>query len=193
MSRRFWRLLSIPSLFFSNNRRGKVTLKYFKQLSSVANALTNFFMRPNFMWRMGYVIFFMSTRGSYRMLRSLGLRLDLGLVWFYFISTISGYSITIPLYRCIYQIYRIWLGLFLWYINLWRLFNAKSIFIHINGSISNNSVYYKPSFFVYTQLNVKTVLFQTNQFSISIVLRLHTVKYQNSSMSNNSVLHKYTF
>ena len=28
----------------------------------------------------------------------------------------------------------------LWHINLWRLFNAKSIFIRINSSISNNSV-----------------------------------------------------
>ena len=31
-------------------------------------------------------------------------------------------------------------GLALWHINHYRLFNAKSIFIHINSSISNNSV-----------------------------------------------------
>ena len=31
-------------------------------------------------------------------------------------------------------------GLVLWHINLCRLFNAKSIFIHIKNSISNNSV-----------------------------------------------------
>ena len=36
--------------------------------------------------------------------------------------------------------------------------------------------------FVYTQLNVKTVLFQTIQFSISTQL-----KYQNSSISSNSL------
>ena len=47
------------------------------------------------------------------------------------------------------------------------LFNTKSIFIHINSSISNNSVKHTYSFFVYTQLNIKTVLFQTIQFSTS--------------------------
>ena len=31
-------------------------------------------------------------------------------------------------------------GWFLWHINFCRLFNAKSIFIQINSSISNNSV-----------------------------------------------------
>ena len=30
----------------------------------------------------------------------------------------------------------------LWHINHWRLFNAKSIFIHINSSSSNNSVWH---------------------------------------------------
>ena len=34
----------------------------------------------------------------------------------------------------------VWLVLVLWHINCCRLFNAKSIFIHINSSISNNSV-----------------------------------------------------
>ena len=41
--------------------------------------------------------------------------------------------------------------------------------------------------FFYTQLNVKTVLFQIIQFSISTVFCLHTVKCENSSISNNSV------
>ena len=34
----------------------------------------------------------------------------------------------------------VWFGLALWHINLCRLFNVKSIFIHINISNSNNSV-----------------------------------------------------
>ena len=32
----------------------------------------------------------------------------------------------------------VWFGLILWHINHWRLFNAKSIFIHINNYNSNN-------------------------------------------------------
>ena len=47
-------------------------------------------------------------------------------------------------------------GWFLCHINHCRLFNAKSILIHINSSISNNSVYH-----------TKAVLFQAIQFSIS--------------------------
>ena len=63
----------------------------------------------------------------------------------------------------------------LWHIKLCRLFNAKSIFIQIISSISNNSVLHEYSLsktflfqaiqfsistdFVYTQLNVKTVLY----------------------------------
>ena len=35
---------------------------------------------------------------------------------------------------------KFWFGLVLWYINYCRLFNAKSIFIRLNSSISNNSV-----------------------------------------------------
>ena len=34
----------------------------------------------------------------------------------------------------------VWFGLVLWDINHCRLFNAKSIFIHKNSSISNDSV-----------------------------------------------------
>ena len=51
----------------------------------------------------------------------------------------------------------------LWHINHCRLL----IFIHINSSISNNPV--ESTNFVYTQLNVKRVPFQTIQFSINTV------------------------
>ena len=40
----------------------------------------------------------------------------------------------------------VWFGWVLWHINNCWLFNAKSIFIHINSSISNNSVLRKCSF-----------------------------------------------
>ena len=40
--------------------------------------------------------------------------------------------------------------------------------------------------FVYSQLNVKIVLFQTIQSSLSTVF-IHTVKWPNSSILNNSV------
>ena len=76
----------------------------------------------------------------------------------------------------------IWFGLVLWHINHCRLFNAKSTFIYINSYISNNSIQNKYIFFVYAQLNVKIVLFQTIQFNV-----------QKSSISNNSVKNKYTF
>ena len=36
------------------------------------------------------------------------------------------------------HIVNVWFGLVLWHINHCRLFNVKSIFIHINSSISNN-------------------------------------------------------
>ena len=82
--------------------------------------------------------------------------------------------------------------------------------MQIISSISNNSVLYKNSFFfffffflVYTQLNVKTVLFQEIQFSTSTVsmsktflfqtiqFRISTwFKSQNRPISNNSVSHK---
>ena len=54
----------------------------------------------------------------------------------------------------------VWFGLVLWHINNCSLFNAKSIFIHINSSISNNSVQHE-----YTVQLSKTDLFQTIQFS----------------------------
>ena len=49
-------------------------------------------------------------------------------------------------------------------INFCRLFNAKSIFIHRNSSISINSVEHKNSWIFYTQLNVKQFYFK--QFSL---------------------------
>ena len=84
----------------------------------------------------------------------------------------------------------------LWHISLCGLFNAKSIFIEINCSISNNSVEHKYAvswskkflfqaiqfrqtvqfqpfqfsisiIFVYSQVNIKTVLSQAIQFSIT--------------------------
>ena len=86
----------------------------------------------------------------------------------------------------------------LWHINLCWLFNTKSIFIQINNTISNNSAEHKYIFqlskpflfqaiqfaqtvliqaiqlrisidFVYTHLNVKTVLFQRNKFNVSTI------------------------
>ena len=56
----------------------------------------------------------------------------------------------------------VWFGLVLWLINYFRLFNTKSIFIHINSFILNSSVYHK-----YTVSMSKTVLLQIIQFSIS--------------------------
>ena len=41
------------------------------------------------------------------------------------------------------------------------------MFTYIDSSISNNSVSYKYIFFIYSQLNVKTVLFQIIPFSMS--------------------------
>ena len=49
-----------------------------------------------------------------------------------------------------------WLVGFLWHINLWRLFNAKSIFIQIFSSVSNNSVQHKHSFNVIIQFCIST-------------------------------------
>ena len=53
----------------------------------------------------------------------------------------------------------------LWHINICRLFNAKSIFIQVNCSISNNSVFHK-----YTVLSSKIVLFQAIQFSLAVII-----------------------
>ena len=63
----------------------------------------------------------------------------------------------------------VWFGLVLWHINRCWLFYAKSIFIQINSSISNHSVYHNYSFC------------------------LHTVKCKYILISNNSVYHKIIF
>ena len=63
-------------------------------------------------------------------------------------------------------------ALVLWYINYWRLFNAKSIFKHINSTISNNWVFRSTQNQYSTQsLKVKSVLLQIILFSISIRFR----------------------
>ena len=50
--------------------------------------------------------------------------------------------------------------LVLWHFNHYRLSNVKSTFLHIKNSISNNSLQ-QENIFVYSLLDVKTVLFQT--------------------------------
>ena len=58
-----------------------------------------------------------------------------------------------------------WFGLVLWHINHCRLFNTKSIFIHINSSISK--IQFSPStVFCLHSVDVKTLLFQAIQFRI---------------------------
>ena len=70
-----------------------------------------------------------------------------------------------------------WFGLVLWHINHCRLFNAKSIFIDINSSISNNSV----------------LAYKNSSISNYSVLHMYTVSMsKNSSIQNNSVLHTNT-
>ena len=72
------------------------------------------------------------------------------------------------------------MGLFLWHIKHCRLLISNPfiyiyIYIYINSSLSNKSV----QFFVYTQLNIKTVPFQIIQFSISIEFQYQkTVPFQ---------------
>ena len=54
------------------------------------------------------------------------------LVWFYGISTIVCYLMPNPLYTYILDIYMFWFGWVLWHINHCRLFNAKSsLYIYI--------------------------------------------------------------
>ena len=57
-------------------------------------------------------------------------------------------------------------GWVLWNIYLCRLFNAKPIFIHINSSISTNSVKHK-----YTVQLSKTFLFQAIQFGQTVLIQ----------------------
>ena len=108
--------------------------------------------------------------------------------------------------------YRWLIGWVLWYINLCGLFNSKSIFMQIISSISNNSVEHEYTVklsktflfqdiqfiqrfliqvfqfsintdFVYTKLIVKTVLYQTIQFSVSRVSMSKTVPFQTIQFS----------
>ena len=100
----------------------------------------------------------------------------------------------------------VWFGLVLRHTNHCWLFNAKSIFIHINSSISNNSVLhfnkikwfrvlicipnnsFKNLSFLYTLLNDQTVLFQIIQFSIipgGVFTQLN-IKFQTIQFSVNS-------
>ena len=69
---------------------------------------------------------------------------------------------------CLFVSFFLWV---LWCTNLYRLFKDKYNFIQINSSVSNNSVsLQKQSYFKQAEvwsLNVKTVLFQAIQFSIS--------------------------
>ena len=62
--------------------------------------------------------------------------------------------------------YLVWFGLVWWHINHCTLFNPKSIFIHINSSISNNSVEPTYSFCLHI-LKCKSIIFQTIEYSIS--------------------------
>ena len=75
-------------------------------------------------------------------------------------------------------LWNIWCGLVvwvLWHINLWMLFNAKTIFIQINSSISNNSdkreytVQLSKTFLFQAIEFSQTVHFQTIQFNISVI------------------------
>ena len=90
----------------------------------------------------------------------------------------------------------VWFGWVLWHIKLCSLSNKKEVIIQtIKFSIS--IVF----FFVYTQLNVKTFLFQTIQFSIitqfqcqkHLVFKQFSLAYKIGFISNNSVLDKYAF
>ena len=64
-----------------------------------------------------------------------------GLVGLYGILTIVGYLIPNPFYTYILNVYDLFVCLFvLWRINLCKLFNAKSLFIKVNSSVSNNLV-----------------------------------------------------
>ena len=61
-----------------------------------------------------------------------------------------------------------------WFYGIWNIVSylMPDLFLYIK-TILNKSVWYKDNFFVYSQLNVKTVQFQTIQFSI---------QYKNSSI-----------
>ena len=100
-----------------------------------------------------------------------------------YVHVCVGIYIYIYIYMCMA------FGLVLWYINPCRLFNVTSI-------LYVKQFYFKQfSLALVHSLYVKktTVLCETVQFSISIVLCLHTVKFQNSYFTSNLVKHKYSF
>ena len=87
----------------------------------------------------------------------------------------------------IYDLKTSTVGWFLWYINLCRLFNTKSIFKQIISSISNNSVKYE-----YTVELSKTFLFQTIQFSQTILIQTNqfciTIVFVHTELNVKTVL-----
>ena len=68
-------------------------------------------------------------------------------------------------------------GWVLWHINLCRLFNTKSIFIQI-------ALFQTIQFSMSTQINCQN---RANSVLYKYRFCLHTVKFQNSSILNNSV------
>ena len=91
------------------------------------------------------------------------------LLYIYIYIYIYIYSVTKGLVEGLedLEIRFVWFGLVLWHINYCRLFNALSIFY------TYKQLYFQPfslaqvHFLVYTQSNIKTILFQTIQSSIS--------------------------
>ena len=87
--------------------------------------------------------------------------------------------------------YLVWFGLVWEHINLFRLFNARSIFMWIICSISNNLV-----FQTWVHRLSKAFLFQTIQFIQAVIYNnsvycKYSFNVKNSSISNNSVYYKY--
>ena len=91
--------------------------------------------------------------------RDWGKRREIGLVWFYGVSTIEGYFMLNPVYTYISNI---------WFVNIlcWLHFlNEPELIFFALLCITNNLI--KNQSFVYTQLNDQTVLFLTIHCSMS--------------------------
>ena len=89
-----------------------------------------------FLWHINHCRLFNAKSSLYIFIKYIGF----GWVGFYGISTIVGYSIPNTLHTCILDI---WYGLvgFLWYINHWRLFNAKSsLYMYVKYDLSTHFV-----------------------------------------------------
>ena len=70
----------------------------------------------------------------------------IGLVWFLCLMSYQHSWVTYcQNHSCLFCLF----GSVLWHINHCRLFHAKSIFIHINSCISDNSVYHKYTVYFY--------------------------------------------